>query len=68
MNFGLTEEMLMLRSTVRDFTLEKIAPYADKWDEEHCFPGDNGRSNGERRDILKAGHPPFLIYDGSFSV
>jgi len=38
MNFGLTEEMLMLRSTVRDFAVEKIAPYADKWDEEHYFP------------------------------
>jgi glutaryl-CoA dehydrogenase (non-decarboxylating) len=38
MNFGLTEEMLMLRNTVRDFALEKIAPNADKWDEEHYFP------------------------------
>jgi len=38
MNFGLTEEMLMLRNTVRDFAMEKIAPNADKWDEEHYFP------------------------------
>jgi glutaryl-CoA dehydrogenase (non-decarboxylating) len=28
----------MLRTMVRDFAAEKIAPFADKWDEEHYFP------------------------------
>jgi len=34
----LTEELEMLRSMARDFAAEKIAPFADKWDEEHYFP------------------------------
>ena len=38
MNFGLSEELLMLQDTVRAFAAEKIAPFADKWDEEHYFP------------------------------
>lgn len=38
MNFALTDEMEMLRGMVRDFAAEKIAPFADKWDEEHYFP------------------------------
>jgi glutaryl-CoA dehydrogenase (non-decarboxylating) len=38
MNFALSEELEMLRSMVRDFAAEKIAPFADKWDEEHYFP------------------------------
>ncbi len=38
MEFGLSEEMLMLRDTVRDFAAEKIAPYADEWDMNHYFP------------------------------
>jgi len=38
MNFALTEELEMLRGMVRDFAAEKIAPFADKWDEEHYFP------------------------------
>lgn len=38
MNFALTEELQMLQGMVRDFAAEKIAPYADKWDEEHYFP------------------------------
>ncbi len=38
MDFGLSDEMLMLRETVRDFARERIAPFADKWDEEHYFP------------------------------
>jgi len=38
MNFGLTEELEMLRTMARDFAQEKIAPFADKWDEEHYFP------------------------------
>ena len=38
MNFALTEELQMLQGMVRDFAAEKIAPFADKWDEEHYFP------------------------------
>ncbi|MDX9745044.1 MAG: glutaryl-CoA dehydrogenase Acd [Syntrophales bacterium] len=38
MNFALTEELEMLRSMAKDFAAEKIAPFADKWDEEHYFP------------------------------
>ncbi len=38
MDFQLSEDMQMLRDTVRDFGAEKIAPFADKWDEEHYFP------------------------------
>jgi len=38
MNFALTDELQMLQGMVRDFAAEKIAPFADKWDEEHYFP------------------------------
>ncbi len=38
MDFALSEELEMLRSMARDFAAEKIAPFADKWDEEHHFP------------------------------
>ena len=38
MDFQLNEDMQMLRDTVRDFAAEKIAPFADQWDEEHHFP------------------------------
>jgi glutaryl-CoA dehydrogenase (non-decarboxylating) len=38
MDFKLTEELEMLRTMARDFANEKIAPNADKWDEEHYFP------------------------------
>jgi len=38
MDFALSDELKMLRETVRQFAREKIAPYADKWDEEHYFP------------------------------
>ena len=38
MNFGLTDELSMLRDTVRNFAAEKIAPFADEWDENHYFP------------------------------
>ncbi len=38
MNFGLTDELNMLRDTVRNFAAEKIAPYADEWDKNHHFP------------------------------
>ncbi|MCK5541001.1 MAG: acyl-CoA dehydrogenase family protein [Deltaproteobacteria bacterium] len=38
MNFGLTDELSMLRDTVRSFAAEKIAPFADEWDAKHYFP------------------------------
>ena len=38
MDFGLPEELEMLRDMVRDFAAEKIAPFADEWDEKHYFP------------------------------
>jgi glutaryl-CoA dehydrogenase (non-decarboxylating) len=38
MNFALSEELQMMQGMVRDFAAEKIAPFADKWDEEHYFP------------------------------
>ena len=38
MEFALSEELQMLRDMARDFAMEKIAPYADEWDEKHYFP------------------------------
>ena len=38
MDFGLTDELSMLRDTVRSFAAEKIAPFADEWDQNHYFP------------------------------
>jgi glutaryl-CoA dehydrogenase (non-decarboxylating) len=38
MDFELSEELQMLRDTVRDFVAEKIAPFADEWEENHHFP------------------------------
>ncbi|MBT3258350.1 MAG: acyl-CoA dehydrogenase [Deltaproteobacteria bacterium] len=38
MDFGLSEELQMLRDMARDFAAEKIAPFADEWDEKHYFP------------------------------
>ena len=38
MDFSLPEELEMLRDMVRDFATEKIAPFADEWDENHYFP------------------------------
>ena len=38
MEFSLPEELEILRNTVRDFANEKIAPFADDWDEKHYFP------------------------------
>ncbi len=38
MNFGLSDELVMLRDTVRNFAAEKIAPFADDWDQNHYFP------------------------------
>jgi glutaryl-CoA dehydrogenase (non-decarboxylating) len=38
MEFGLSEELQMLRDMARDFAAEKIAPHADEWDEAHYYP------------------------------
>jgi glutaryl-CoA dehydrogenase (non-decarboxylating) len=38
MDFGLSEELQMLRDMARDFASEQIAPFADEWDEKHYFP------------------------------
>ncbi len=38
MEFGLSEELSMLRDMVRGFASGKIAPYADEWDAKHYFP------------------------------
>src|SRR3990170_4349450 len=38
MDFSLSEELEMLRGMARDFAAEKIAPFADEWDEKHYFP------------------------------
>lgn len=38
MDFKLSEELQMLKETVRNFVDEKIAPFADEWEEKHHFP------------------------------
>ena len=38
MDFSINDELQMLRKTARDFASEKIAPFADEWDEKHYFP------------------------------
>ncbi len=38
MDFALTEELEILKNTVRDFANEQIAPYADEWDANHYLP------------------------------
>ncbi|MFP4036740.1 MAG: glutaryl-CoA dehydrogenase Acd [Desulfobacteraceae bacterium] len=38
MDFALSEELQMLRDMVQDFGKEKIAPFADEWDENHYLP------------------------------
>jgi glutaryl-CoA dehydrogenase (non-decarboxylating) len=38
MNFDLSDELKMLQTTVRDFAQEKIAPFADEWDNKSYFP------------------------------
>src|SRR6185503_20011513 len=39
-NFDLTEEQELVRSTVRDFAEQKVAPVAEELDREHRFPYD----------------------------
>ncbi len=38
MDFEWSEELQMLRDTVRAFVDEKIAPFADEWEKNHHFP------------------------------
>ena len=38
MDFALSEELQMLKDMVRGFVDEKIAPFADEWEENHHFP------------------------------
>ena len=38
MDFTFSEELQMLRDMARDFAAEKIAPFADEWDEKHYLP------------------------------
>ncbi len=38
MDFTLSDELQMLKDMARDFAKEKIAPFADEWDEKHYFP------------------------------
>jgi len=38
MNFDLSDEHELIRRTVRDFALERIAPVAEELDQEHRFP------------------------------
>jgi glutaryl-CoA dehydrogenase (non-decarboxylating) len=38
MDFTLSEEFQMLRDSARQFAEERIAPFADEWDEKHYFP------------------------------
>ncbi len=40
MNFDLTEEHELLRRTVRDFAVDRVAPVAEELDREHRFPYD----------------------------
>ncbi|MBI4775325.1 MAG: acyl-CoA dehydrogenase family protein [Deltaproteobacteria bacterium] len=47
MKFSLSGELQMLKETARDFTLNEIVPYADKWDEEHYYPREVLNKMGE---------------------
>jgi glutaryl-CoA dehydrogenase (non-decarboxylating) len=38
MDFGLSEELEILRKMVRDFANEQIGPHVDEWDERHYLP------------------------------
>jgi glutaryl-CoA dehydrogenase (non-decarboxylating) len=38
MDFALSDELQMLREMARGFASEKIAPFADEWDEKHYLP------------------------------
>jgi short/branched chain acyl-CoA dehydrogenase len=46
-NFDLTEEHELLRRTVRDFAVDRVAPVAEELDREHRFPYDLVREMAE---------------------
>lgn len=47
MDFQLSEEHRAIQEMARKFAETEIAPYADKWDEEHFFPRDLVLKMGE---------------------
>lgn len=47
MDFQLTEEHRAIQEMARKFAETEIAPYADKWDEEHYFPRELVLKMGE---------------------
>lgn len=47
MDFAFTDEHEALRSMVREFANDRIAPYAQQWDRDHHFPTDVTREMGE---------------------
>ena len=40
MDFSLSEDLRSMQELAREFTEEKIAPHADKWDEERHYPAE----------------------------
>jgi short-chain 2-methylacyl-CoA dehydrogenase len=47
MDFDLSEEHESFRKVVRDFAEHEIAPHAERWDREHCFPVEVVQAMGE---------------------
>lgn len=47
MDLELTAEQRGLQQTIREFAREEIAPHAERWDREHCFPVDVIRKLGQ---------------------
>ncbi|MBN1770486.1 MAG: acyl-CoA dehydrogenase family protein [Deltaproteobacteria bacterium] len=47
MEFALSDELVILRDAVRKFAEKEIAPFADKWDEDHHWPQNVIRKMGE---------------------
>jgi short/branched chain acyl-CoA dehydrogenase len=47
MDFDFTDEQLALRSMVREFADNRIAPNAEQWDSEHYFPADVVKEMGD---------------------
>ena len=47
MDFGLNEELRSMKELAREFTEEKIVPFADKWDADRHFPVEVVQEMGE---------------------
>lgn len=47
MDFALTEEQKAMQEMARSFAEKEIAPFADKWDEEHYYPREIIKKMGE---------------------